>query len=481
MGRVNLIQAPWWSADAVTLSTMSTSLIDGTLEVTGEQKAVLRQRPGLLEQCNPGTNKGGQGCYYSQLLDILLFVSDGKLWKYEQDNITVELVSSDFHATNTVIFAEGQDLDSTPVIYMADSTQLKYYKNGSVTVVTDPAAPQTASYVCWFNNRFLANDSGLFFSATGVNPATNEFDNYYWGGAFNPFIAEYKADNLDFIGALSGALWCWGKESLELWNDDGVTPLVPVPSYSSEIGLVAKYSPVAIGDNWFALIKTQGQIKVGAFMSSQPTIISDAISKQLNSYSVLEDAVGFYIFTGGFSYYVLTFPTEGVTWAFDLQSKYWAKWAKWNSTSGTYDQYIGIYSTYAEKWGKFFVQSRNDSRIYSVNRDYFTDSGYPIRMEYTSGNIDHGSSVRKRSDKIMFHVKAVVNQDSQFQFRIRDDGNVNWSSYIPVGLSFQQQNLSTEQINRMGIYRTRQYQIVMSDPVGLALCDFEEDIKVLRD
>jgi hypothetical protein len=156
---------------------MSTSLVDGMLEITGEQKAVLRQRPGLSEQCNPGTNTAGQGCYYTQLLDELLFVSEGKLWKYEETGVTVTLLSSDFHATNTVIFAEGQDLDSTPVIYMADGEQLKYYKNGAVTVVTDPDAPQTASFVVWFNNRFLANDTGLFFYATGVNPSTLESDN----------------------------------------------------------------------------------------------------------------------------------------------------------------------------------------------------------------------------------------------------------------------------------------------------------------
>jgi hypothetical protein len=178
---------------------------------------------------------------------------------------------------------------------------------------------------------------------------------------------------------------------------------------------------------------------------------------------------------------VLTFPTEDVTWAFDIRGKYWAKWGFWEPEKGNYERYLGIYSTYAEKWGKFFVQSRKDSRIYAVSREYYTDSGYPLRMSYISGNIDHGTAARKRSDNIRFHVKSNQNTSATFRVRTRDDGAVTWGPFFDVGLSFAQQNITAVQVDRMGIYRSRQYEIVMSDPVSLAFCDFEESARGLRD
>lgn len=485
MAKATLIQPPWWNTDDAVTDGAATELIDGVLEPKPGGNYLLRKRPGLQEQVNPGTSVAGQGCHYSEKLDAFFFVSDGKLWKYTEAGVSATLIDTGLHATNTVIFAEGQDLDSSPVIYMADGTGLFYTDGTTLSQPTDPSTPTNCTHVVWFNNRFVANESGTpFFYATGVNPGTGEIDNYYWSGAFNPFVAEQKGDDVTALITLRGELYVAGEEGIETWQTDDSLTLAAVPSAFIEAGLAAPYSMQQIDNSLYALVRLQGELSVAKFEGRNVTPVSQSISRILNDFSTTDDAIAFHVFSGGLSFYVITFPTENQTWAYDVKSNYWAKWGHWDSNAGDYDDYIGRYAAYASKWNTYLVQSQSDSRVYAFSREYLQDGGLTLRTSYTTANFDHGTFSRKRCNSFRLYVKpysVIGTGDHVVILKWRDDGRSSWSNEVSLDIDLATQQTPYILLKRLGIFRSRQYNIAISDYTDVLIGDAELELTVMRD
>ena len=478
--KLPLITKPWWTTESFATNEASTGVFNCLLEQKPGGGWLLSKRPGVQELCNPGTNKPGQGCYYSEKLDALFFVSDGKLWRYDSNSITVNFVGSGIHATNTVVFAEGQDLDSTAVIYIADGERLKYTKGTTLTTVADATAPLNSSYVVWFSNRFVANKVGTpYFYATGVNTATQLWDNYYWSSAFNPFAAEIKGDDILGLHNFSGELWVSGEEGIEIWQDDGVTPLTTVRTAFIEAGAVAPKSMTRIDLACYALVKFQGELMVCRFEGRNPIPISQSISRPLNELKEVTDAIGFHVFADGASFYVISFPAENTTWAWDIKGEYWARWGTWDMEVGVDNVFFGQYSAYASKWGKYFIQSRNDGRIYAFSRSHYGDGNTPIHSVYYSPALDHGSLGRKRCNSLSFYINPSpggVEEDKTIAIKWNDDGRREWSNEVNVSFNQTQLKRNGASLDRMGMYYNRRYCLAMTGFANAVIGDFEVDM-----
>lgn len=481
--KLPLITKPWWSTEAFATNEASTGIFNSIIEQKPGGGWLLSKRPGTQELCNPGTNKPGQGCHYSEKLDALFFVSDGKLWKYESSGVTVTLIGTGIHATNPVVFAEGQDLDSTAVIYIADGTQLKYTKGSTLTTVADATAPVNASHVVWFSNRFIANKVGTpYFYATGVNTTTKLWDNYFWSGSYNPFAAEIKGDDILALHDLAGELWVSGEEGIEIWQDDGVTPLSTIRTAFIEAGAIAPRSMTRIDLAFYGLVKLQGELIVCRFDGRTPVPISQPIARPLNELTDVRDAIGFHVFADGASFYVVTFPSENTTWAWDIKGEYWAKWGTWDIEGGEDKIFFGQYSTYASKWGKYLIQSRTDGRIYAFSRWHYGDGNTPIRALYYSPTIDHGTLKRKRCNSISFYIKPSPGGDERDKFitiKWNDNGRQEWSNEIPIRFDTQELRRNGAGLDRMGTYYNRRYCIAMTGFANAVIGDFEADMTEL--
>ena len=577
MPNIPLNNKPFYSSDPISNDVYSEGMWDTAMDMMPDGKMITRKRPGLQVYADVG-GTGGQGVYYCDRLNATFFINDGTLYKMDASSGVVSTLGGSFAANAIIEFAEGQDLNSTPVIYMADGTTLKYTKgtnvvdvnpatktvtftaasptvvscaahgyaindavqfttNGTLPVFTPAlaefqvcyisptnftpnsfqitsavnggtminaadigtgthsvrhgdysAVPSTSSTVVWFNNRFVCNDADTgFFYATGVNTNTGsdkfgEFDNYFWNSVFNPFIAEAKGDNLLKLISVNQELYAWGSEGLETWQDDGVSPFQNVPQAFKEVGLLAPRSVVTLNDTTLALVTYAGRRDVIAMISRQVTPIGADISKILNEYTTVNDAVGMYVTAQGMEFYVLSFPTEGTTWAYDTKHQYWAKWGAWNLAQGTYDRFKGITCCYAKQWGKTLMQSRNDGKLYEVSREFFSDAGYIIRAARRTGWIDWDTYFkRKRSDQLFIKMKTgQQNGSPKVLMRWRSDGRQEWSNYLELPMYPAGQQDFLAKLNRFGIYRARQYEFVLSDAADLALCEFQEEFTLLR-
>jgi hypothetical protein len=476
------IAKPFWSSDTISNDQLATALYDGMLETAGD-KLVLRRRPGLEAVFSTGATDEIQGMHFISRSNQLLVAAGGKLYVASGSSSPTVIYSA--LATGVrVIFAEGQQLDSTPIVYIADGGTLKYYIPGTstVTVPSDVLTPSQATYVTWFANRFWANEKNTnWLWGTGVNPSSGLMDNTYWSSTYNPFVAEYKADTLDYLGVLGREMYVWGQEGLEVWQEDGVTPIVPIPSAAVDVGLMAPYSVSITSSLMFALVTYRGQRCVVQIQNRTPQIISDSIARQLGEYSTIADAIGYHVTNRGVEFYVLSFPTEGEAWAYDIKGQYWARWGNWNADTGEYDNFIGCCSAYNNISGDYYVGSNFTGKIYRFQRNTYTDDSETIRTEYQTAWIDWQTYFRRKAGKQFFiKSKNAEITTNTLILRYRDDGRDDWSNDIPLDATRQGQGDFLHKLNRGGMYRARQYGIVYTDPYDLCVTEIQEEYQLLR-
>jgi len=469
---------PFWSSDDQSNDKLSTGLWDGMLEVVGD-KLVLRRRPGLSLLYNVGSGTTGvQGLHFCTKANKLLIAVNGKLFVGSSSAQPIEVYSSIASTTGNVVFAEGQTLASDPIIYIADGGVLKYYLPSTNTVYTPTGvyAPQSTSFVVWFANRFVANESNSNWQwLSDVTDPTS------WTDPRNPFTAEAKADNVDYVGTVNRELYSWGKEGLEVWQEDGESPIVSVPQAFVEVGLIAPYSVVTMNETIFGLVNYHGQRSVVMSVSRQPQIISQTIARQLGEYGDISDARAFHVQNNGAEFYVLTFPTQGETWAYDIKGDYWAKWGVWNPDASEYGDYLGVCSAYDSNMSNYYVGSAVDGKIYIFSRSAYLDDTSTMRTEYQSGWIDHDTYFRrKRCKQLFIKSRNTELQTNTIVLRIRDDGRDVWSNDIALEADRQGQGDFLHKLNRFGMYRARQYSLVYTDPYNLTISEFQEDYDMLR-
>jgi len=101
-------------------------------------------------------------------------------------------------------------------------------------------------------------------------------------------------------------------------------------------------------------------------------------------------------------------------------------------------------------------------------------------MLLKTGHVDHGSSRRKRSNRLTLRFKRGVATGSEttpeVSIRWRDDGGA-WgnASLQSLGLGQTGENEFFVVLRRNGIYRTRQYEIVQTDNVEFRFMEMEEE------
>jgi hypothetical protein len=485
MSLINLpIRRPFWNVEGQGKVLLIDEAHDCYYESTqeGKNQYCIRRRPGYSVfssgiTAGSSTPATGQGIFWSDRLDAAFVVSGGKLYKLASDGTATELTGSTLNTLRRVIFAEGQDLALSPFIYIAHGGLLRYTNGTTLSALTDAAAP-TATYVAGLNNRFFADDGGQDFLITDTDPATSLIDPFYWSFASNPFRTAQKADLLKAIHSGWNEVSMWGTQNIEYWQEDGVTPVSPLVGATSEIGIEAPYSLVQADNTLFALANMNGKRAFIRMVNRAPQIISNDIDQELQKLTTVSDAVSAFCFAGGVNAYVTDFPTEKVTWVYDLKEKIWTRWGSWNSGEARYDSFPIAGTCYAKTWNKHLLLG-TDGVVYQFSRNTFQDNGSEQRTTIRTGWIDHGTSCRKSSRELTVKVKTYNSSASTLLIRWRDDGRPEWSNFTNLPLGSESEQTHYTRLTRMGIYRSRQYEFVITDNADLALMGMTEDVERL--
>lgn len=279
-----------------------------------------------------------------------------------------------FCATSTTVFA---------------TSIFSQYFDGENLVRTDNEI--SASTVDFIGGYFVCDMGG------GQWRVSDLYDGLQWSD-LNTSTADASPDELLSVANNHGELWLLSKSTTEVWYLSGVgnPPFARVAGGVLDYGCLAKYS-VSKGSNtifWLGTIKnnTQGE-PVGVVMASGYTIRNitpPAIIAQWRSYTTLTDAWGYCYSEDGHDFYVITFPTDNATWAYDITTDSWSERSYY--TGSAYAPGRHLANTYAYFDSKHYVGSYLNGKIYEMSKAYHDDAGQPIDSFRTFQYVrDHGS------------------------------------------------------------------------------------------
>jgi len=423
-------------------------------EVRGKETYVLMQRPGLtsVDIIGFGPHRGslehkgkmyvvsGNGFYSVDTTEAVTFI--GSL------NTFTGRVGMASNGTELMV-VDGQDgwIYSTLTLLWTQITDLDFVD---------------AQQVVFFHGRFVV-----------IKPNTGEFyisalyDGFTWA-SLDFAVAEVDPDNLVSLIISHEQLWLLGEVTTQAFLDTGnvLFPYEAQPGGTIEWGIAAEWS-VAKGDNtviWLAKTST-GQANVVKATGFSPQVISSAaLEEAMGRYTTLNDAYAFVLKPNERSlFYVLTFPTENVTWVYDFVTDLWHQWSSHN---------LGRFNaaTHCFFNNKHYIGSATDGLLYRLDATVYADGGSPlVRKATTQPHSDNQNMVLWHSLVIMFEAGngLLIGQgsDPQCMLRWSDNaghtyGNSIWRSIGKMG------EYGVRAVwNKLGRSRNRVYELTVTDPV----------------
>lgn len=456
---------PYANVEEVELNAISATVQDGYVN---ELDHTVR-RPGLTELVDLGTDAGIDGLYWWDQQTCAIAVSAGRVFQMNDFTGTVvELTGTTLSTGTRVTFTT----DGTKVVMANGARMVHATKSGALTVMADGDAPTTVSHVAYLDGYVLANKT-----STGQVYFADPADLTSWN-ALDLVTAEGRPDHVVALHEGWQELALVGKESVEIWVNDGVTPFSRLAGGMTQRGCSAPYSFQQVGNAWFWLDDRRRFVQLDA---RTPTEILCPYEKAIQGFGSVDDAVSDVMNIAGQSFYIISFPLARKTFAYNYKKKNWTEWGYWDTATATYGRYRGNAYAYAKPWNLHLWGDYTNGKIYTASRSVYTDDGDAIRTYRRSGFIDHGTSQRKRSAEIITKTKRGQGNssvsDPQWWMKWRNDAGA-WSNEHYRSLGQVGQHELINRFLRLGQYRVRQYEVGCSDDCDFVFIEAKELVEV---
>lgn len=465
-----LIEQPYENVDDAQVDQWASTIID-FLPVVVEGKIHLVKRPGITPWLNLGTGLPIDGLYWWDKQRCAIAVSGGRVWKIlDSTGTRVEITgSSELRSSSLVTFAtDGNRLA------MANGARIVHTDLTSLTTMADGDAPTNVTHIATIDGYLLANKAG-----TGQIQFSSFSDFTDWI-ALDFVSAESKPDDVVAMGEAYRELIAVGRESVEFFQNDGVSPFSRISGSAQPFGTEAPYSLANVGGIWMWLSDKRELVTM---QGRAVTPVSSPFDKIIQEFVSVNDAVGYTTMIGGHAIYLLTFPTAGQTLAYNYKTKVWHKWGYWDTERAKYGRYRGQTYAYARAWNAHLVGDYSNGIIYLASRQTYTDDGNPIRSLVRSGHVSHGTMGSKRSNVFRLKVKGGMANDAvadpQISMRRRINNGAAWTNERWKSLGKTGRHTNHIDWRRNGIYQTEQIELVHSDPSDCILMGAQEDVEYL--
>lgn len=457
-------QELYQNVDDSSLSNKSPERHDVFMDESGS----MVRRPGLEDYTTAGTGPI-HGWFYWAYKNLVYLASGKDLYSLSENGTTTLIGSDLFDPSARVIWDEA--INPNRKIFGTNGGIPVEYDGSTAQKLTDANAPQLATHLAIFDTYMVANQTGtqkVEYSVVGKPTVFNaEF-----------VTAEAQSDNLVFVGVGWDEIVAIGKKTQEFFYDDVVTPFVPKPGAIIEEGCISPYSVKLIDNAWFFL---NHERKVMRINGRQPLVLSVPVDKVLSGLTNVTDAIGDELTVGGRTFYVLTFPTDEKTIVLDYSLNRWeGEWGSWDTITASYKRWRGNCILYVPEWNQHLVGDFQNNKIYKASLTQYQDGDDLIRSSWMTGNIDHGTSLWKRSLRLRIRAKrgeGDINEDTPvLMLRYRDNGNKAWGNTRNISLGKEGENEFYWEGGPLGRYRSRQYEVSITDNVPLTLVSIEENV-----
>jgi len=341
-----------------------------------------------------------------------------------------------------------------------------YIYNTSTEVfaqITDADFPG-ADTVAFLDGYFVFNKPNTgSFMITGLYDGTTV-------DALDIKTAEGHPDNILAIHANKRFIFAFGEKTTEVyWNSGNADfPLERVQGGFMQIGLAARWSVGRLGRTLLWLSEDEhgnGRVVKSDGMSSVP-ISTPAIEYQIGRYGAIADAEADTYRQDGHEFYVLSFPSAGQTWVYDLTTGVWhersSNGGRWRAKSSVHylnTHYIGDYA---------------NGNIYKMKIDYYSENGEEIKRVRVSPPV-------YEKDQNIFYENLIIEfepgvglttgqgSDPQAMLQWSDDRGYTWSNehWKTIGKKGKYKNKAI--FKRIGYSSDRRFRLTISDPVEVRI------------
>lgn len=456
------------SIDEVGLIGYNAFLYDGFVDVAGN----VNRRPGLVEFCDLSVAAGIDGLYWWDRQSKIIVVCDGNIYSVNQSGVATPLGGDTLNAGYPVYFA-----DFNTTLYAANGGRIvSIPASGSPAYIADGDAPTAVRAIAELDTYLLAlkDDTEQVWYPDAGDP-TN------WQGLF--VSAQYKPDLAKMVGVKNDIIEVVGTQSIEGYRNNGVTPFVKDSQYTIDHGIIAphsfKYCTGFDGSgSWYWLNQQRHVVRM---VGRQVVPVAPfSLSRYLQTFTVVSDAIGGECNINGIPHYILTFLTENKTIAINLGLGTWSEFGEWNSGNASHDKWMGQVYALASAWNLQLVGDHSTGKIYKLDPTVYQDDGEILNTLIRTGNIDRGT-ISERKYPRAIHIwakKSNVAQEAdavQMMAKWRDTGRTSWKTERTVSLGYVGDTIFRGKISQPGSYYSRQYQFSITGNVPLVFVRAEEE------
>lgn len=347
--------------------------------------------------------------------------------------------------------------------------------DNTVTKITDVDFTG-GEMVVFMDGYFIYNTpNASTIYATAVNDGTSV-------DALDVTTAEGNPDRTVGLAVDKIELWVFGERSVEVYWDAANPTAFPFARREGahiNLGCGAKGSILNF-DNTLIWLDHRGYIvKANGYI---PEVISNpAVSARIQSYDKIDDAIAMQSFDRGHLFYIISFPSQKETWAYDAVTNQWHQRAYFNQN----DEFEHDLFQCAEQYKRLnLVGSRNTGDVFIIDKDTYTDGGDPIHRVRTSPFFQVGCN-QVVIDSLEIHFesgKAVASDpDPQIMLRYSHDGGYTWSNEITRSFGKLGEYDKRVRWNRLGSGREWLFEFTIVAPMKFAIVDAYIDPSIDRE
>jgi hypothetical protein len=360
-------------------------------------------------------------------------------------------------------------------------------------LLTDTITQITASG--WVGASSIAFLDG-YFIAVDRQTQTFRISGLLDGLSWDPLDFATENDIPDSIVAVAvdhRRVWFFGEVQIEGYYDSGNAdfPFTRDQSAVIQVGLAAQSSLCSLDNTLYWLGKDMNGANVAYRMNglTGERVSTYAQEAVWNSYpgdginTLNADAVGFAYQENGHTFFVLSFPTEGTQWVYDVGEQLWHERGRWDAATGKYVAPFARYHTYNPGVNRHYVGGGDvgthttPGNIYLQSQDIYQDNGGVIRRVRRSGYINDRNQ-RIFCGRFELQMETGTTQlldgagnprQAQISMRFSDDNGRNYSPEQTVNCGALGQYAQSVYWTRQGSFLQRVYEVVYTEPTPLAI------------
>ena len=343
-------------------------------------------------------------------------------------------------------------------------------------------------------DKVLCSDTYFIFNRPGTNQFYLSKSNASYtmltaGTAFDPLDIAAKTalpDRIQSIATVNGEIWLVGERSTEIWYNTGAADFAygRLPGGALMHGANAKYS-IAVQDRsafWLSQDAEGFNVIVKTDGTDVKRISTHAIEAEIQAYDVTSDAIGYCYQQQGHAFYVLTFPTQNVSWAYELATGQWHQPAYCDINGGLNRHRANCC---VAAYGKNVVGDWQNGRLFALDPNVYTDDGQPIIRTRSFPHLIQDAD-RVTYDQFTIDMQVgtipgeISSKDAMVSLRWSDTRGASWGNPVMQSLGSTGEYYTNVSWSRLGQARDRVFEISWSAPVKTALNGAFMDVRKHR-